>query len=60
MKNLKVSMKIIRNKIISKTKEKFEEKQELVYQDKTHSKVAIEHVNSLKNWEKKTLPKIGK
>jgi hypothetical protein len=47
-------------KIITREKEKLEENQRLNDQEKILQKTALQHVNSLKNWEKTTLPKIGK
>jgi hypothetical protein len=49
-----------KKKIMTREKEKLEEVQRLVDSDKTLAKTALLHVNSLKNWEKNTLPKIGK
>ena len=47
-------------KIITREKEKQEENQRLVDQEKILQISALEHVNALKKWEKSTLPKIGK
>jgi hypothetical protein len=47
-------------KIITREKEKIEENQRLNDQEKILQKTALQHVNSLKDWEKTTLPKIGK
>ena len=47
-------------KIMTREKEKIEENQRLNDQEKILQKTALQHVNSLKDWEKTTLPKIGK
>jgi len=45
---------------MTREKEKIEENQRLNDQEKILQKTALQHVNSLKDWEKTTLPKIGK
>ena len=49
-----------KKKMMTREKEKIEENKRLVDGDKFLAKTALLHVNSLKNWEKNTLPKIGK